>query len=201
MVSGVLSPDGHFRVVIFGSARIKPESPHYQLIRSLAEQIAQEGMDVVTGGGPGLMDAASRGHFEGRKGNDVHTIGLQIHLPHEQMDSSHLDIKKEFLHFTNRLDTFLQLSDCIVVAPGGVGTLLELFFAWQLMQVGHRPKMPIILLGEMWPDLLEWLRRWALREHLLDPIDMDVLHIAKTVPEAMSIINKTRNQSQSHTVK
>lgn len=184
----------HFRVVIFGSARIREGSQHHEMIRELARRIAREGADLVTGGGPGLMDAASTGHHEGRGSNEVHTIGLQIRLPHEQPDSKHLDIKREFKHFPSRLNTFMLLSDCVVVAPGGIGTMLELFYTWQLLQVEQRSRIPIILVGEMWPDLLAWMRRWMLREKLVSPEDFDMVHLARTVDEAMVFIRKAHEE-------
>ena len=93
----------HFRVAIFGSARTKPHHPTYKLVYTLAKMIGEEGIDVVTGGGPGLMDAASKGHHQGQKKcNDAESIGLTIKLPKEQFDGYHLDIKKEFNKFSNR---------------------------------------------------------------------------------------------------
>jgi predicted Rossmann-fold nucleotide-binding protein len=98
----------HFRVAIFGSARITDDDPVYTLVFNLARLIAGAGMDVVTGGGPGLMDAASKGHFKGRKDSTSHSIGLNIKLPHEQSEAAHLDIKKDFEHFSDRLDHFIK---------------------------------------------------------------------------------------------
>ena len=124
----------HFRVTIFGSARLKSDDPRYKQIQSLAKMVAKEGFDVVTGGGAGIMEAANKGHKEGRKGNkDIHSFGLNIKLPMEQVANKHLDIKKDFERFSNRLDYFMYLSNIVVVAPGGIGTLLELYYTWQLV--------------------------------------------------------------------
>lgn len=120
----------HFRVAIFGSARIKKGDPIYELVYTLAKMISKSGMDIVTGGGPGLMNAASEGHHAGQKGNKLHSIGLRINLPKEDKQATHLDVKKEFHRFSNRLDNFMRLSNIVVVASGGVGTLLELFYTW-----------------------------------------------------------------------
>jgi uncharacterized protein (TIGR00730 family) len=139
----------HFRVAIFGSARIGEDDANYRLVFNLAKLIAGEGIDVVTGGGHGLMDAASKGHHFGRGDSLSHSIGLNIRLPFEQTDAEHLDIKKDFTHFSERLDQFMVLSNAIVVAPGGVGTLLELFYSWRLMQLKHICNVPIVLLGQM----------------------------------------------------
>lgn len=181
---------GHFRVTIFGSARIKSNDPRYNQIYSLARMIAAEGMDVVTGGGPGLMEAANKGHKEGRKGKKVHSLGLNIMLPQEQQANKHLDIQKDFNRFSNRLDYFMQLSNVIVVAPGGVGTMLELMYSWQLMQVQHTCNQPIILLGKMWKPFIEWVEEWPLKKKLISESDMMPIFLADHCREAMKIIRK-----------
>lgn len=117
----------HFRVAIFGSARIEKEDPIFLQVYNLAKKIGEEGMDIVTGGGPGLMNAASEGHHAGRRDTKAHSVGLRINLPMEEKERFHLDIKKEFKRFSHRLDGFMEISDTVVVASGGVGTLLELF--------------------------------------------------------------------------
>lgn len=180
----------HFHVTIFGSARIKKGDPNWNLVYELAKGIAKEGMDLVTGGGPGLMDAASEGHHAGSKSDEAHSIGLQIKLPKEQRDANHLDIKKEFSRFSQRLDTFVQLSNAVVVAPGGVGTLLELFYSWQLMQVNMTCNIPIILLGDMWPDMVHWIKKWPLKNRLLDQKDVDSLFLVDNSKDALVIIKK-----------
>lgn len=180
----------HFHVCIFGSARIKETDPAYTLVKELSRMIAEEGLDVVTGGGPGLMEAAGKGHKEGRVDVDTHSIGLNIKLPREQESNLHLDIKKEFSRFSERLDNFMQLSNVVVVAPGGVGTLLELFYAWQLVQVKHICNIPIILLGDMWPDLIGWIESWPLKHGLLNSDDLNSLFLARKSDEAMKIIRK-----------
>jgi len=181
-----------FRVVIFGSARIHPESPYYQQIHDLAKMIAHEGMDVVTGGGPGLMDAASSGHQAGNGKRTSHSIGLPIIMPgRPEAANKHLDIKKDFHRFSARLDTFMSLANCIVVAPGGVGTMLELMYTWQLMQVKFTCPIPIILLGDMWPEFLTWIERWQLTPGLIDLKDLNFIHLAKTTDEAMRVIRET----------
>ena len=178
----------HFRVVLFGSARIKEGTKAYRQIYALARMIGAEGFDIVTGGGPGLMDAAMSGHNAGRKDASVHEIGLQIKLPNEQRDSSHFDIKEEFSRFSPRLDTFMLLGNAIVVAPGGVGTLLELAYTWQLMQVQQTCKVPVILLGDMWPEFIAWIKKWPLKHKLLNKEDLDLLYLAKDEQEAMRLV-------------
>jgi uncharacterized protein (TIGR00730 family) len=178
----------HFRVAIFGSARLTKDSPVYQTIFELARMISEAGMDLVTGGGPGLMNAASEGHHAGRMNEEVHSIGLKIQLPREEQEAHHLDIKTQFDRFSNRLDTFMRYSNAVVVASGGVGTLLELFYTWQLMQVQHTCNIPIILLGKMWKDLVSWIKHWPLKYELLDKNDVELLYLANDYHEAFQII-------------
>lgn len=179
-----------FRVVVFGSARIKKGDRNYKEVYELAKAIGQIGADVVTGGGPGLMDAASSGHEAGTPNNEYHTIGLNIKLPFEQKENKHLDISREFHQFSDRLNTFMSISNLIVIAPGGIGTTLELFFSWQLMQVKHIWKMPIILIGDMWPELLRWIKKWQLRKKLINKKDMEYIVMTKNVQQAVRVIKK-----------
>jgi uncharacterized protein (TIGR00730 family) len=180
----------HFRVAIFGSARVTEDDPLHTLVFNLAKLIAGAGMDLVTGGGPGLMDAASKGHFSGRKDVSLHSIGLNIKLPHEQTPAAHLDLKKDFEHFSERLDHFVVLSNAFVITPGGVGTLLELLYTWQLTQVQQISDKPIILLGQMWFDLIEWVKAWPLAHKLLDPEDLDLLYVTRNCEEAFTVIQR-----------
>ena len=134
------------------------------------------------------MDAASRGHHAGRKGKRTYTVGLTIHLPKEQKESYHLDIKKDFHRFSKRLDNFINLSDVVVVAPGGVGTTLELMYAWQLVQVKHSNRIPIILYGRVWKDFIKWVRKGPLKNNFLDKEDLDLLYLVENQKEAMKLI-------------
>jgi len=177
-----------FQVAIFGSARIKRGDSRYKSIYSLAKAIAAEGIDIVTGGGPGLMDAASRGHHAGRKNKKIYTVGLTIHIPSEQKESYHLDIKKDFNRFSKRLDNFISLSDAVVVAPGGVGTMLELMYVWQLVQVKHSCSIPIILYGQVWEDFIKWIRKGPLKNEFLSKKDLALLYQTKNCKEAIRLI-------------
>jgi predicted Rossmann-fold nucleotide-binding protein len=152
--------------------------------------LGAENIDIVTGGGPGIMQAACKGHQEGRKSDASHSIGLNIDIPAEQEPNRYLDIKKDFHRFSKRLDTFMVLSNAIVVAPGGVGTLLELAYAWQLVQVKHICNIPIILLGEMWAEFLKWVERQPLKKGFLAQKDLEHLFIAKDSFEAFRIIKR-----------
>lgn len=180
----------HFRVAIFGSARITKEDSAWEEVYKLAHMIAEENIDIVTGGGPGVMQAACKGHHDGRKSEETHAIGLNIKIPQEQKPNRHLDIKKEFDRFSKRLDTFMVLSDAVVVAPGGVGTLLELAYTWQLVQVKHICNIPIILLGDMWAEFLKWIEKYPLKQEFLSKRDLSLLFLAKDCYEAFNIIKK-----------
>ena len=180
----------HFRVAVFGSARIKKNDPRFQEIYALSKMIAKENIDIVTGGGPGLMHAANKGAMEGRRNNSVLSLGLNIKLPHEQKTNRHLDIKKEFDRFSDRLDNFMLLSNVVLIAPGGVGTLLELFYTWQLVQVEHIINVPIILYGEMWKEFLEWVKKYPLKQKFLDKTDLNMIFYAKDITQAFALIKE-----------
>ncbi len=186
------SAEQRFRVAIFGSARINEESPDYRLVYELAERIASADMDLVTGGGPGLMEAASNGYFVGRKDESQQSIGLNIKLPKGQAVANHLDVKKEFDYFSNRLDSFVALSSAFVVMPGGIGTMLELFYTWQLAQVKEISNKPIILLGDMWFGLVEWFRKWPLQKQLLGEEDLDLIYVTRNLSEVFTILEATQ---------
>ena len=181
----------HFRVAVFGSARIKSSSKYYQEVYKLTKMIGKLGVDIVTGGGPGIMDAANKGHEDGKneaRKNGTHSFGLTIRLPREQSDNKHFDMKKDFDKFTARLDYFIQLSNAVVVATGGVGTLLEFLYTWQLVQVEKIYDIPIILLGDQWPPLIEWIKKGPLKNKLLNEEDLDSIYIVRDADEAFKII-------------
>jgi|TARA_B100001971_G_scaffold213692_1_gene247828 hypothetical protein len=182
----------HFRVTIFGSARIKKGDTRFNQVKSLAKMLGEKGIDIVTGGGPGLMQAASIGHNLGMKisKKESHSIGLLIKLPREQKTAEFLNIKKEFSKFSNRLDDFMELSNVFVVAPGGIGTTLELFYTLQLIQVKQTCNVPVILLGNMWAPLIKWLEKYPIKNKLMNKEDLNSVFLAKNSEEAMKMINK-----------
>ncbi len=181
--------NSRFRVAIFGSARTKVEDQDYQDVFRLAQMIADADIDLVNGGGPGIMEAASLGHNAGHDlGRDVRTIGLNIQLPFEQEPNKYLDYSVTDETFSRRLDQFVLLSHVFVVAPGGIGTCLELFYVWQLMQVNHICRMPIVLLGSMWQDLLKWVETSLLKEGLISPEDIYPVVCVDTPEQAMAVI-------------
>ncbi len=178
----------YYRVSIFGSARIQPDTAPFQQVYELAYQLAMRGVDIVTGGGPGLMQAANMGAKDG--GKDSRSIGLSITLPFEADTNSHLDVKRQHRRFSSRLDEFMRISHAVVVTPGGIGTLLELLYTWQLIQVDHIRSRPILLLGgdKMWEELLGWMRKWPLAMNLLSEKDMRHLIICESVEEVITHI-------------
>ncbi len=178
-----------FRVTIFGSARINKSDSIYKEVYNLAEMLGERGIDVVTGGGPGLMAAASFGHRKGSKKTGAHAIGLSIELPHEQKTNKGVQVEKKFKRFSNRLDNFMLFSNAIVVAPGGVGTMLEFFYSWQLMQAKHICNIPIILLGKQWHGLIDWLKKSPLRSRYFEKTDLNLLFLAKDSNEAIRVID------------
>jgi len=187
-----ISEDKNFKVAIFGSSRIKEGDLRYRQIRNLAEKLGERGIDIITGGGPGLMKAASEGHKLGRSSNYTRTIGLSIDLPKEQKTNKYVDVEKKFSRFSTRLEHFMLLSNAIVVAPGGVGTLLEFFYSWQLVQTKKVKTIPIILLGQQWHGMLNWLREFPLRNKMVDKEDIHLIQLVKNVDEAIKLIDKNR---------
>lgn len=194
-----------YRVCIFGSARIGASSEIYKQVEDLAEVLATNGVDVVTGGGPGLMEAANKGAKKGSQG--ALSIGLPIQLPFESDANSHLDVKSLHKRFSSRLDEFMRISHAVVVVPGGIGTLLELFYTWQLIQVNHIKPRPFLLFAQddSWAELVEWLRRYPLASKLMSPLDLDVLHVVSSVSEVMQVLEpdikrfRQENQNSSQT--
>ena len=186
-----------YRVAIFGSARISEGDEEYQDVYTIARGLADKGFDIVTGGGPGLMQAANSGSKSVLNGGQ--SIGLNIRLPHEQHPNPFLDIKAEFDRFSSRLDTFMALSDAVIVAQGGVGTLLELFYTWQLVQVQQICETPIILYGEIWSGLLQWLEAEVMRRKLFDRQDMHMIFHVLEPSQAVDLvvrIHQDRPQSE-----
>ncbi len=181
-----------YRTCIFGSARIRPDDDMYKLTLRIGELLGELGVDVLTGGGPGLMEAANKGVLSGKKnsGTKSKSFGITIELnKFEEEPSEHLDIKHHHRRFSSRLDAFMRLSNSVIIVPGGIGTLLELFFTWQLIQVGHMPNRPLILVGsEYWKGLMQWMETMVAKEKLISPGDLEFISIVDTPEEAMELI-------------
>ncbi len=176
-----------YRVSIFGSARIKPDTKEYKGVYTLAKELAENGADIVTGGGPGLMEAANAGAKEGSSSKSK-SFGIRIDLPFEATPNDHLDIRFYHKRFSSRLDEFMRISHAVVITPGGIGTLLELLYTWQLIQVNHISARPIILVGDMWNGFLDWIKSEPLKAQLLDKSDFDNIVIVKNVHEVTKLL-------------
>ncbi|HVS30656.1 MAG TPA: LOG family protein [Thermoanaerobaculia bacterium] len=178
----------HYRVSIFGSSRIRRGDPIYEEVKKLSYELARMGLDIVTGGGPGLMEAANSGAIEGQIESHSRSFGLSIHLPSEEQANPFVD--KVFRHrtFFSRLHHFVRLSSAYIVMPGGIGTALELLMIWQLMQVKHMKSHPLILIGNMWPPLIEWMRTSMVERGLVSAPDLDVVSVVPSAEDAIKII-------------
>ncbi len=160
----------------------------------MAKKIGEQGYDVVTGGGPGMMEAANEGHMAGDSKGLADSIGLIIKLPWENSGNPFLEMFKTFDHFSNRLDTFLKLSNAMVITKGGIGTLLELYYMWQHLQVHHVSYRPIILIGEMWEQLIDWMKKYPLKDGMIGKEDFDYIYIVRDNEQAMELLNKFKAQ-------
>lgn len=181
----------HYCVSIFGSARTSPGSFAYEQVKQLAKGLANMGCDIVTGGGPGLMQAANEGATEVGASQRSRSVGIRVDLPFEQ--SVNPFVKESYMHetFFSRLHHFTLASDAFIIVPGGIGTTLEATMVWQLIQVGHIKKdTPLIFIGKMWVDFLEWTRNHFLPNQLVKPEDLEIPYCVNTAQEAITILQK-----------
>lgn len=169
-------------VSIFGSARLKEDSPVYRQTVEIARKLSDAGFAVISGGGPGVMEAANRGAFEGRSPS----VGLNIELPFEQHGNQYQDISLRFRHFFARKVAFVKYAAAYVVMPGGFGTLDELTEALTLIQTGKGRRIPIVLVGSsFWRGLLDWMRERLVGDGMIDAKDLDLM---KLVDEADAVV-------------
>ncbi len=170
-------------ICVFGSARIPDDSPEYERARETGRAIGEAGFAVITGGGPGAMEAANRGAQEA----DALSVGLNIELPHEQGINPYVDLGIEFHYFFTRKLMFVRYSEAFVVFPGGFGTFDELFEALTLIQTGKAVDHPVILEGsEFWSGLIDWISSHPLAEGMLTPQDLGQAELADGVEDVMS---------------
>jgi uncharacterized protein (TIGR00730 family) len=161
-------------VSMFGSARIRPDHPYFAKTETIARLLSDAGFAVISGGGPGLMEAANRGAFAGRSP----AIGLNILLPHEASGNPFQDVSFDFRYFFARKMMFVRFASAYVVLPGGFGTLDELSECLTLVQTGKSRRIPIILVGgDFWRGLTDWLRGTLIREGMIDAGDMDLMQV------------------------
>ncbi len=176
-----------YRVAIFGSARAQPGTFVYEEVKRVATAFAEMGCDIVTGGGPGLMQAANEG---AARGGAPGSIGIRVELPFEQDVNPFVEQAFEHETFFTRLQHFVIASDAFVVVPGGIGTVLEMLMIWQLLQVHHVNNVPLILVGKMWRGLVDWTKTAMLdpRLALANPTDLDIPQCVDTADEAIAIV-------------
>ncbi len=161
-------------VSVFGSARIQPDSPYYLLTESISRKLSDAGFAVISGGGPGVMEAANKGAFFGKSPS----VGLNIQLPHEQHVNPYQDVSQTFRHFFARKVMFVKFASAYVVMPGGFGTLDELMEALTLVQTGKTRRIPIILVqSSFWGGLVAWFRDRLVGEGMINPEDMDLIQV------------------------
>jgi len=185
-----------YRVTIFGSARAKPGTFAYDEVKRIAAVLAEMGCDIITGGGPGLMQAANEGAAMANAPERDRSVGIRVDLPFEQEVNPFVEQAFEHKTFFTRLHHFVLTSDAFVVAPGGIGTVLELMMIWQLLQVKHVHDTPLILVGKMWADLVEWAQTHLLSSQppLANPEDMKIPCSVETADEAIALIREHHAQ-------
>jgi uncharacterized protein (TIGR00730 family) len=185
-----------YRVTIFGSARAQPGTYVYNEVKRVAAALAEMGCDIITGGGPGLMQAANEGAAAVHAPERNRSVGIRVDLPFEQESNPFVEQAFEHRTFFTRLHHFVLTSDAFVVAPGGIGTVLETMMIWQLLQVRHVRDTPLILVGKMWADLVDWTRTHLLTSQppLANPEDLLIPRCLKTAEEAIAVIREHHAQ-------
>ncbi|ATC98537.1 MAG: TIGR00730 family Rossman fold protein [Pseudoalteromonas spongiae] len=172
-------------ISIFGSARLEPSDTYYQATVDIAKRFVEEGFAVISGGGPGIMEAANRGATNGK------SIGLNIELPHEQVPNPYQNQPLDFRYFFTRKVMFLKYSMGYICMPGGFGTLDETFESLTLLQTGRISKMPIVLFGsEFWQGLVDWMQAQLVKKGLIDQSDFSLFTVTDDIEEAVAIIVK-----------
>jgi uncharacterized protein (TIGR00730 family) len=188
-------------VSIYGSARLKPASPYYKLATQIARRLSDAGFAVISGGGPGIMEAANKGAHAGK----APSVGLNIELPHEQSGNQWQDISLRFRHFFTRKVTFVKNSDAVIVMPGGFGTLDELAEVLTLIQTKKSRHVPIILVGgEFWQGLLAWFKDSLVPMGLINPDDMNLMQVIDDPDQVLEAVLKfyeDRDEAEPHPAK
>lgn len=189
-----LRPSKHerYRVTIFGSARAKPGTFVYDEVKRVASALAAMGCDIITGGGPGLMQAANEGAAAVSATERSRSVGIRVDLPFEQEVNPFVEHAFEHKTFFTRLHHFVLASDAFVVVPGGIGTVLELMMIWQLLQVRHVQDTPLILVGPMWPSLVDWAKKHLAGSTppMASMEDMNIPQCVATADNAIAVIRE-----------
>lgn len=182
-------------VSIFGSSRSKPDNKYYKLAEETAYLLARAGFAVITGGGPGIMEAANMGTMRAKG----HSIGLNIQIPMEQKANKFIDTLLDFRYFFVRKVMFVKYAKAFVIMPGGYGTLDEFYEAINLIQTERIDKFPVVLFGEeYWSGMIKWLKDTVLKEGNISASDIDLFKIADTPAQVVSIIKKFYENNNSH---
>jgi hypothetical protein len=180
-------------ITVFGSARVDPGDPAYTMAREIGRLLAEEGYAVITGGGPGVMEAANRGCQEG----GGLSVGCNIELPHEQSINSYVDLGVEFRYFFARKTMFVKYADGFVILPGGFGTMDELFEALTLIQTGKIKGFPVILVGSaFFSGLVEWIKVKLLGEGMVSPEDLDLIQVTDDPHEVVEIVRRAGRRGE-----
>src|ERR1051325_2442819 len=184
----------NYRVTIFGSARIKPGTFAYEEVKKLSCELTKMGCDIMSGGGPGLMQAANEGALSVDPKALHRSVGIRVDLPFEQAVNPFVGHAYGHATFFSRLHHFMIISDAFIVVPGGIGTLLEMSLAWQLLQVRKLYNTPLILVGKMWAGLVEWGRQSMTQKgnELASEIDFTIPHCVHTIDECLALIRENR---------
>jgi uncharacterized protein (TIGR00730 family) len=180
-------PDVYPAVSIFGSARSKPDSPSYQTTEKISRLLVENGFNVISGGGPGIMEAANKGAAEaGGK-----SVGLHIHLPNEQQPNKYANMQLSYKYFFIRKVMFVKYAVAYIIMPGGFGTLDELFEAITLIQTKRIRSFPVILIdSKYWKGLIDWIKRTQLKENNISKEDLDIFRVVDDPEEAVRIIKR-----------
>ncbi len=174
-------------VTIFGSARVAPGSPYYDLTEKTTRLLSDSGFSVISGGGPGIMEAANKGAYFGKSPS----VGLNIQLPHEQQSNRYQDISQTFRHFFARKYMFVRFASAYVVMPGGFGTLDELMEALTLIQTGKARKIPLILVcSDFWRGMIDWFKEKLVEEQMVNSKDMDLIQLIDEPQQVVEAIFK-----------
>ncbi|MCX5853065.1 MAG: TIGR00730 family Rossman fold protein [Deltaproteobacteria bacterium] len=174
-------------VTIFGSARVRPDDPYYKKAEHVARRLVENGFSVITGGGPGIMEAANKGAAEA----GGQSVGMNIRLPYEQKPNPYANIVLEYKYFFVRKVMFVKYAVAYIILPGGFGTMDELFEALTLIQTKRIKPFPVVLMGsEYWKGLVDWLRDTMLRNEKIDESDLDIIQITDDPDEAVRHIKK-----------
>jgi uncharacterized protein (TIGR00730 family) len=192
-----------YRVTIFGSARARPGTFVYDEVKRVAAALGEMSCDIITGGGPGLMQAANEGAAMADAPKSHRSVGIRVELPFEQEANPFVTEAFEHKTFFTRLHHFVLTSDAFVVAPGGIGTVLELMMIWQLLQVRHVRDTPLILVGKMWADLVDWAKAHLVTAQLplANAEDMSIPRCVNTADEAIALIREHHSRWMKETNK